>query len=156
MSQSIPPDLIKFLKPYDRNIQELALWVRKYIRSLYPAVNETIWDAASAVSMGFSFTSKWNEGFCHIAVYTSHVNLGFNQGARLKDPKKMLNGTGTHIRHIRITNRKSFPEEYVSELLQQAVLLVKPASDSCNLITIRVMNSEKKRRPTGRKPVKRK
>jgi len=52
-----------------------------------------------AVVIGFSFTGKpLKDGLCHIATYTSHVNLGFNRGALLPDPNKVLAGTGKMIR----------------------------------------------------------
>jgi len=40
------------------------------------------------------------DGIFHIAVYSNHVNLGFNDGASLDDPKGILQGSGKVIRHI--------------------------------------------------------
>jgi hypothetical protein len=43
-----------------------------------------------------------SDGVFHIAVYTKHVNLGFNDGATLPDPLGILKGAGNRIRHITI------------------------------------------------------
>jgi hypothetical protein len=51
----------------------------------------------------FTFTRP-SKAFCHIAAYENHVNLGFNQGALLADPHRLLAGTGKRIRHIRIAS----------------------------------------------------
>ena len=40
--------------------------------------------------------------FCYVNVFTSHVNVGFFQGASLPDPDRMLQGTGKFMRHVKI------------------------------------------------------
>jgi hypothetical protein len=42
------------------------------------------------------------DGVFHVAVYSKHVNLGFNDGATLDDPLGILEGAGNRIRHISI------------------------------------------------------
>lgn len=38
----------------------------------------------------------------YVAVYTSHVNVGFFQGAELPDPHGLLEGTGKYMRHVKL------------------------------------------------------
>src|SRR5215467_631668 len=83
------PELLKFLAPYDPAIQRLALEVRAYLLTIEPRATETIYDAYNAVAIGYSFTGRLKECYCHVAVYAKHVNLGFNRGADLDDPKKI-------------------------------------------------------------------
>jgi len=40
--------------------------------------------------------------FACVGVYTAHVNLGFFQGASLRDSAGLLQGTGRYMRHVRI------------------------------------------------------
>src|SRR5437879_1569753 len=80
------PELIEFLQPFPSNVIELALATRAKVIALAPNANETMWDAYNAVSIGFAYTGT----FVHIAVYAKHVNLGFNNGAHLPDPKNVL------------------------------------------------------------------
>src|SRR5260370_20011194 len=69
------PDLLEFLAPFDAKIAELALAMRAKVIAVAPAANETDWDAYNAVSIGFHYSPKWQDGsFCHIAVYAKHVN----------------------------------------------------------------------------------
>src|SRR3977135_4096511 len=97
-----PPDLIKFLKPYDREIQALALKVRSLVLEEMAPCYENIYDAYSAVAIGYGSSERLSDGIFHIAVYSKHVNLGFNDGATLDDPKGILLGSGNQIRHITI------------------------------------------------------
>jgi hypothetical protein len=97
-----PPDLTKFLKPYDRAIQKLALGLRSLVLEEMAPCHENIYDAYNAVAIGYGPSDRLGDGVFHIAVYASGVNLGFNDGATLDDPLGILKGTGKLIRHITI------------------------------------------------------
>lgn len=40
--------------------------------------------------------------FGYVGVYTSHVNVGFFQGAGLADPAGLLQGAGKFMRHVKL------------------------------------------------------
>ena len=40
--------------------------------------------------------------FSYVNVFTSHVNVGFFQGAVLPDPARLLQGTGKFMRHVKL------------------------------------------------------
>jgi hypothetical protein len=98
----VPPELIKFLKPYERSVRDLALGLRLLVLEEMAPCFENIYDAYSAVAIGYGFSERLSDGVVHIAVYSKHVNLGFNHGASLADPKGILKGTGNRIRHLTI------------------------------------------------------
>ena len=100
MKHQPPTALIKFLKPYDREIQSLALNLRALVLEEMAPCYENIYDAYSAVAIGYGASDRLSDGVFHIAVYADHVNLGFNDGASLDDPKGILQGSGKLIRHI--------------------------------------------------------
>src|SRR6266571_3353138 len=97
-----PAALKKFLKPYDGEIQQLALDLRALVLEEMAPCYENIYDAYSAVAIGYGMSDRLRDGIFHIAVYSKHVNLGFNDGATLDDPKGLLLGKGNRIRHITI------------------------------------------------------
>ena len=102
MKYSVPGDLRKFLKPYDPKIRKLALDLRALVLEEMAPCYENIYDAYSAVAIGYGTSERLGDGIFHIAVYEKGVNLGFNDGATLADPKGILEGQGKHIRHIKI------------------------------------------------------
>jgi hypothetical protein len=102
MTDRPPAALIKFLKPYDREIRELALQLRALLLEEIGPCYENIYDAYSAVAIGYGTSDRLSDGIFHIAVYTKGANLGFNDGASLNDPKGILQGKGNRIRHIKI------------------------------------------------------
>ena len=40
--------------------------------------------------------------FGYVNVFTSHVNVGFFQGATLPDPDRLLQGNGKFMRHVKL------------------------------------------------------
>ena len=120
MATSPPKELLKFLKPYDRAVRELALSVRELVLAELAPCYENIYDAYSAVAIGYGPTDRLKDGICHVAVYSKYVNLGFNRGTELDDPLRLLNGTGKRIRHIAITTPADLSHPEIRELLRRA------------------------------------
>jgi hypothetical protein len=125
MAYPPPAALKKFLKPYEREIQQLALRLRALVLEEMAPCYENIYDAYSAVAIGYGTSDRLRDGVFHVAVYTKHVNLGFNDGASLDDPKRILEGNGNRIRHITIRTKDDVnrPEirAYIRRARQQAL-----------------------------------
>jgi hypothetical protein len=118
-----PPDrrLLSYLAPYDPHISDLTLALREMVLEEAPDAIESL-SKGYAVAIGFSFTGKpLKDGFCHIVTYPTHVNLGFNRGAFLPDPHRMLAGTGKSIRHITMHNRGELERPFLRRYLQAAI-----------------------------------
>jgi hypothetical protein len=115
------PALLEFLSAYDDRIVALALTVRRFVLTETPRATETIYDAYNAVAVGYSFTGRLKESFCHVAVYSQHVNLGFNRGVDLDDPRGILQGAGKQIRHVTIREAGDLKNSYLTRLLRVAV-----------------------------------
>jgi Domain of unknown function (DU1801) len=97
------PLLVKFLRPYPAKTRRLALAARQRVLQEDPYATELIYDAYNAVSIVFSVTERLRDAFCHVAVYTHYINLGFNNGVQLADCHSRLKGSGRRIRHIRVS-----------------------------------------------------
>ena len=69
--------------------------------------------------------------FAYVNVYTFHVNVGFFYGAYLPDPAGILEGTGKHMRHVKLR-----PEIELDELALN-ILIVAAYKD----IKTRLINS---------------
>ena len=120
---SRPPDrrLLSYLAAYDPHIADLTLALREVVLEEAPDAIESI-VKSYAVAIGFSFTGKpLKDGFCHIVTYSSHVNLGFNRGAQLPDPNRVLAGKGKSIRHITIREQGAVDRALIRRYLQAAI-----------------------------------
>jgi hypothetical protein len=56
-----------------------------------------------------------------IPIYSNHLNLGFNKGTRLKDPHKLLSGTGNLIRHMDVKKKSDYRNNKTKALIQEAI-----------------------------------
>lgn len=63
--------------------------------------------------------------FVYVNVFARHVNIGFFSGAMLNDPKQLLEGTGKHMRHVKIEPGSSIDSAALKQLIQQAYSDVK-------------------------------
>lgn len=115
------PQLATFLKPYSEEVQQLTLALRDFVTELIPEANELIWDNYNAVAMAYSKSEKLKDAFCHIAVYSKHVNFGFNRGSELIKGSLKLEGKGALIRHISVKDLATFPKEAITKLILEAV-----------------------------------
>ena len=120
MNYPPPRELIKFLKPYAPEIRNVALQLRALVLEEMAPCYENIYDAYSAVAIGYGTSDRLRDGIFHIAVYSKHVNLGFNDGATLADPKGILEGAGNQIRHISIKTPDDLFRPEIRAYIQRA------------------------------------
>jgi hypothetical protein len=144
-----PPELDAFLSPFDEALGETVLRLRDRVLSVMPNAHEVVWDAVNAVSIAFTPTTRWQDGICHIATYSKHANLGFNEGASHPDPMRILQGTGNHIRHVTFRTpddaspaKAPWIEDYLRTAMKAAGM--KP-DEGDRGTTIRIMKGAKRR-----------
>jgi len=86
-----------------------------------PGAAEFLYDAYNAVSSGYGFTSRPSDCFIHVAVYAKWVNLGFNRGSQIPDPRGILQGKGNWVRHIRIAEPADLERPEVRGFVRAAI-----------------------------------
>lgn len=82
-----------------------------------------------ALTAVFSLSERLSDAYCHIPVYTAHLNLGFNKGVLLADPKGLLQGSGKLIRHIPIKTAEDLNNPDIRILLENAIDLAQADMD---------------------------
>lgn len=120
MATKIHPDFQRHLKHKSKSLQTLYKAVRSLLIDLYPDGNELLYRTHALTSV-YSTTLKLSDAYCHIPVYKEHLNLGFNNGTSLEDPKGLLKGTGKSIRHVPITSIEELGNEGLKVLIADAI-----------------------------------
>lgn len=120
MKRTIHPDFQFLLDFKEQAVIDLFCDLRQYILELYPDSNELIYHT-HALTTVFSISDKLSDAFCMLPIYTNHLNLGFNKGTLLKDPNKLLTGTGNLIRHIDVKHPKDYRNTEVKALILEAI-----------------------------------
>jgi len=119
-SRPIHPDFQSLLDFKDQELIDLFCDLRQNILELHPDCNELLYHT-HALTAVFSISEKLSDAFCMLPIYSKHLNLGFNKGTLLKDPEKLLSGTGNLIRHIDVKQAKDYRNPKVQALIQEAI-----------------------------------
>ena len=80
-----------------------------------------VYDNYNALAVGFGPGDRTSEAILSIAVYPRWVSLFFLQGSRLKDPAKLLKGSGARVRHIVLSEADDIGSEKVEALIAAAL-----------------------------------
>src|SRR5438067_13734619 len=58
--------------------------------------------------------------FAYVNVFKAHVNVGFFRGAKIADPKALLEGTGKFMRHVKLRPESAFDATVLMQLIDTA------------------------------------
>ena len=100
---------------------ELATIAQKWfelMRKCGDEVRELLHDGCPTACLG-------DAAFGYVNVFTSHVNVGFFQGASLPDPARLLEGTGKFMRHVKLKPGTATNAAALSRLIEAAYSDVK-------------------------------
>jgi hypothetical protein len=82
----------------DQRAGELGAIARHWfelMRNCGDEVRELLHDGCPVACLG-------DAPFGYVNVFTSHMNVGFFHGAALRDPARLLQGTGKFMRHVKL------------------------------------------------------
>ena len=94
---------------------EVVSSIRRIILKSAPGVKESIkWVQPVYESNGL---------FAYIKAFQNAVNFGFWRGVDINDPKGLLQGTGSKMRHVKLTSLDDIDESTFSDFIRQAIEL---------------------------------
>ena len=94
--------LAGFIGKFTASDQRLIRGVRQALRRRLPAANELVYDNYNFIVIGYSPTDRPSDAIISIAARATSVSLCFLAGARLPDPRRLLQGSGKQTRFIRL------------------------------------------------------
>jgi len=98
--------------------REIVLLVREAMLSASSKLTEAIkWKQLTFVY------GKTNIAFIYTYGKADYMNLGFMQATSLSDPKKLFEGTGKGMRHIKIYSKKDIPVTQIKKWVKEAIAL---------------------------------
>ena len=89
------PAVDAWLKNHAGELGGIARQWFEVMRKCGDEVRELMHDGCPTACLG-------DTAFGYVNVFTSHVNVGFFQGASLPDPAGLLQGTGKFMRHVKL------------------------------------------------------
>src|SRR5579864_9016575 len=93
--------LAQFAAKYSPEVEEQFHLAHRIMSEMLPGAIEMVYDNYNALVIGFAPTERASEAILSIAVYPRWLNLFFLHGKNLRDPEKLLKGSGNQVRSIR-------------------------------------------------------
>ena len=117
------------MKITSQPMRPIAKRLRKLIADVHPQYVEVVRLGDRAATYGVG-PKKMSEVYVYILPHEKWVNLGFYKGADLADPKRLLEGTGAKMRHVKIHSIEEADRAPVRTLVKAAVAERKKALGS--------------------------
>jgi hypothetical protein len=95
---------------------ELGAFARRWfevMRSCGEDVRELLHDGHPTACVG-------DAAFGYVNAFKAHINVGFFRGAELADPKKLLEGTGKFMRHVKLSSEREVDPVALRKLIETA------------------------------------
>jgi hypothetical protein len=135
-----------FLARYTPAIRREAQKARRALRRRMPTAVEMVYDNYNALVFGFGPTERPSEAILSLALYPRWVTLFLLQGARLPDPDKLLRGSGSTVRSIRLESAEDLARPAIRALIDRALRQAEiPLPESGRGVTVIRSVSEKQR-----------
>jgi hypothetical protein len=142
-----------FLARYDPEIAARAKAIIERLHQRIPQATRLVYDNYNALAVGFCPGERSSGAILSIVAYPRWVSLFFLQGASLDDPKGILKGKGSIVRHVVLDDADALDQPDLSALIDRALANARiplPESGIGPLIIRSVSAKQRPRRPTGR------
>ncbi len=139
-----------FIDRYTPEIARQARAALKKMRARFPEACVLVYDNYNALAIGFGPSEKASEAIFSLALYPKWVSLFFLQGAGLRDPARLLKGSGKQARHIVLDEIALLDHPDVVELMVAALAGAKMPLDpkaKGKLVIKSVSAKQRPRRP---------
>jgi len=149
--------LRSFNDRFNQKHQKFIRSVRAAVRKRFPTANELAYDYSSFFVIAYSPTDRGIDAIVSIAARVNGVDLYFDHGPQLPDPKKLLLGSGKQTRFVRVEAVRQLAHPDVEAFIAAAIEHARvplPSKGKGNLIIKTNKTVAAKKRPRLR-PVKR-
>ena len=139
--------LASFIAKFEPSIAAETKKALATMRKRLPGALELVYDNYNALAVGFAPTERASDVIFSIAVYPRWISLFLFGGQRLKDPTKLLKGTGNTARHIVLKSAQSLDDPDVRTLMDQCLKLADPPLDPKQKYRLIIKSISAKQRP---------
>lgn len=117
------PAIDAWLKAHPGELGAIARHWFEQMRNCGDEVRELLHDGCPVACLG-------DAPFGYVNVFTAHVNVGFFQGASLPDPRRLLQGAGKFMRHVKLKPGTDADAAALGQLIETAYAHMKALVES--------------------------
>jgi hypothetical protein len=139
---------------FDPKHQKFIRSIRTALRKRLPTANELAYDYSSFFVIAYSPTDKGIDAAVSIAARADGVDLYFNHGPQLPDPKKLLRGSGKQTRFVRLESARQLTnpdvEAFITGALDRSSVSLPATGKGSLIIKTNKAGAAKKKQPRGK------
>jgi hypothetical protein len=120
-SSSAELEIATFLAKYSPEIAAHLQAARSRLRKMFPRGCELVYDNYNALVFAFAPGERASQAALSVAGYPRWVTLFFLEGVKLKDPHKLLQGSGSQVRGVRLASASDLDQPAIRALVEQAI-----------------------------------
>jgi len=106
-----------------------------------------VYDNYNGLVIGFSPTERPSDAVFSVILFPRWVTLCFLYGAFLDDPQKILKGSGSRVRNVRLASPDDLDQPAVRALVEQAIADAEGPMDRKSTHRLVIRSVQKKQRP---------
>lgn len=110
----------------EKTVGEYVAGLEGWKAEVVSRVRQIVLEAAPEATESIKWAQpvyETNGPICYVKAFKNAVNFGFWRGVDLKDPKVLLGGSGTKMRHVKLTSLEDIDEKELAGFVRQAVRL---------------------------------
>jgi hypothetical protein len=139
--------LATFIAEFDPKIAEQIRACRAILRKRFPTAYEIVYDNYNFFVIGYSSTARPSDCVVSLAANSKGVGLSFYWGSTIPDPHKLLQGSGSQNRFIRLPTPEILADAKVAALINAAVAQAKIPLSTTGPATTIIKSISAKQRP---------
>lgn len=114
-----------FIAKFDPQIASHIRACRAALRKRLPTANELVYDNYNFFVIGFCSTDRPSDCIVSLAANSKGVGLSFYWGSTLPDPHKILEGSGSQNRFVRLPSPSTLSDPKIIALINAAIAQAK-------------------------------
>ena len=147
MPETPEQQLKGFIAKFDPAIGLQIRKCRSAMRQRFPTANELVYDNYNFFVIGYCTTERPSDCVVSLAANSKGIGLSFYYGATLPDPHRILQGSGSQNRFVRLADASGLGRPEVQELLAAAEAQASPPFNRAGKGKLIIRSVSEKQRP---------
>ena len=117
MSEILSAHVSRYLNDFKPPNKDIASLLMSIALEVNPELDcEIIWEQIT-----FTLNQNWHHWIFAISESRQGVTVSFHKGALLRDPRKILKGSGSYLKTIKYEYREKIDPAYLKRLISEAI-----------------------------------
>ena len=139
--------LKSFVAKFTPANQRLIRALRAALRKRLPAANELVYDNYNFLVIAYCPTEKTGDSYLSIGADKNGANLFFGYtGTKIADPQKLLQGTGTSNRFVRLDSAQAVGRPAIAALIDASIAVSKPMGEAKGRLIVKAISPKQRPR----------